>query len=317
MSTRHTGLACLAFATLALSGCGGDDGDTSMDHGASGATDPDTAPKAEIDRFSEKAGMLQVRNDDNGLPEAGAPIDFDHGPFITTGLGPAGEVVRYYNFDVQSTIPAPIYAFFFEGQDTPVPGQLNVVDAIPGDPGYSDFWRVNKVTVPHDYVANSITSFEDLMASGYAIETVDALVNCPVVPDGSSAKLSLGGSGNQLVRGWYQGMIVYYFSFEEAPLQVTGAGLVPLSPIYVTFNINPGEDGGGPPSGFVMQDNSPQTHNVVETLPSDEDYSPLWLVNIYANSDFDSVSDLTSAMDAEILDAGAAMVNCPIVSIGD
>ncbi len=91
--------------------------------------------------------------------------------------------------------------------------------------------------------------------------------------------------------------------------------MVPLSPIYVTFNVNPDEDGGGPASGFVTEEGSTQTHNVVATVPGDEGYSPLWLVNVYDNAAFDSVSDLETAMDAEQLAAGVATVNCPVVSV--
>jgi len=39
--------------------------------------------------------MLQVRSDANDLPEAGEPVDFDQPPFVTHGLGPAGET--HYN----------------------------------------------------------------------------------------------------------------------------------------------------------------------------------------------------------------------------
>lgn len=297
---------------------GGGGGSAGSSAGSGGAPlDRDTAAAVEIDRFSEQAGTLMVRDDDNDLPEAGQPVDFDQGPFITTGFGPDGEVVRYYNFDVQSTTPAPIYALFRRGEDMPVPGQLNIVGVIPGDDGYSDFWRVNKVTVPDDYEANTITSVDALMATGYDLETLDVLVNCPVVPNGSSAELSLGGSGNHLVRGWYDDQVVYYFSFEEAPLEVASEGAVPTSPIYVTFNINPNDDGGGPPSGFMTEAGSDQTHNVVATLPEDSSYSPLWLVNMYDNTDFDAVSDLDSALDANLLVTAAATVNCPIVSIAD
>jgi hypothetical protein len=112
-------------------------------------------------------------------------------------------------------------------------------------------------------------------------------------------------------------MVVYYFSFMEAPLEVNDNDLVPTSPIHVTFNINPEEDGGGPASGFVVEMDTDQTHNVVSTLPEDEGYSPLWYVNVYDNADFDSVSDLASALDAEQLADGVANVNCPIVSIED
>src|SRR5689334_4471099 len=98
------------------------------------------APVVEIDRFSDQAGQLFKRSATPALPGADAPIDFDQGPFITKGLGPDGAYVTYYNFDVQARDPAKIYVLFKSGAEAPVEGQLNIVDAIPGDAGYSDFW---------------------------------------------------------------------------------------------------------------------------------------------------------------------------------
>jgi hypothetical protein len=308
-------MAAAALTTLAP-GCTPSDGDDGGDAGETAEPlDPDTAPEVEIDRFSPEAGTLMVRDDQNGLPGSNEAIDFDMAPFITTGLGPDGTSVRYYNFDVQPTEPAPIYVLFREGEDSPVAGQLNIVDVIPGDAGYNDFWNPIKVTVPTDYVANTITSYEDISAAGLAMEPTDALVNCPIVPEGSTATLRYGGADAGLVRGWYDDQVVYYFEFSEAALVDSGAG-VPLSPIYVTFNINPDQEGGGPPSGFVTEEGTDQTHNVIATVPGDEGYSPLWLVNIYDNAEFDSVSDLASAEMATILAAGAATVNCPVVTGG-
>ncbi|ELZ77369.1 hypothetical protein C455_13570 [Haloferax larsenii JCM 13917] len=333
-STRRRFLvaAGVGGATL-LAGCtgttGGDsdgDGDetmadetmteptTGMDSGDGMATDPMSAPRATIDRFSEAAGTLMVRTDENGLPGPDEAIDFDQMPFITQGLGPDGSVVRYYNFDVQTTTPAPIYVLFREGEDTPVSGQLNVIDVIPGDEGYNDFWQVHKVTVPESYEANTVTSLADIGDAGYETEATETLVNCPVVPDGSTASMRYDDGDAGLVEGWYKGEVVSYFQFTEAPLSVND-GSVPLSPIYVAFNVNPGEDGGGPASGFMTEEGSDQTHNVVATVPGDQTYSPLWFVNIYDNAEFGSVSDLNSATDAEQLASGAATVNCPIVSV--
>jgi hypothetical protein len=90
---------------------------------------------------------------------------------------------------------------------------------------------------------------------------------------------------------------------------------VPLSDILVSFNINPGQDGGGPPSGFMTEPGTSQTHNVVETLPTDDLYSPLWDVDVYDNTDFNSVFDIPSAQAANILATGVALVNCPIVAV--
>lgn len=277
--------------------------------------DPDKAPQAEIDRFSNNAGTLFIRDTSNNLPASNEAINFDQAPFITKGLGPNGEVIQYYNFDVQSTTPAPIYVLFREGESTPVGGQLNIIDVIPGDQNYNDFWQVVKVTVPADYVANTVTSYQQIMDANYSTETTNMIVNCPVVPDGSTAMLRIGGGNNSLIRGWYNSMVVTYFSFEEKALTIVGNGQVPVSPIYVAFNINPGQSGGGPPSGFVTETGNDQTHNVAATLPSDSDYSPLWLVNVYDNADFGMVSDLGSAQGATILATGVATPNCPIVSI--
>lgn len=275
--------------------------------------DPATATEVSVDRFSADAGMLMVRDGSNGLPAANEPINYDSGePFITQGLGPDGQVVEYYNFDVQPTAPAPIYVLFREGETTPVSGQLNIINVIPGDEGYNDFWQVVRVTVPADYVANEASSFDELLAGSYAMETTTMLVNCPVVPKGSTASKRLGGESNGLVMGWYKRELVYYFTFSESSLSTDGGGMVPLSPIYVTFNENP--PSGGPASGFRSEMGSAQTHNVIATTPTDQTYSPLWVVNVYDNSDFESVSDLMSAQSASILASGVANVNCPVVA---
>jgi beta-glucanase (GH16 family) len=277
--------------------------------------DPDTAQKASIDRFSMEAGHLFVRDGSNGLPGPNEPIDFDQAPFITKGLGPRGEHISYYNFDVQSTTPAPIYVLFKEGESSPVSGQLNIVNVIPGDTGYNDFWQVVKVTVPANYVANTVTSLLQIIDSSFQMDTTTTLVNCPIVPDSSTASLRLNGGDTTLTRGWYKNKIVYYFNFFEKAVMADQSGMVPVSPIFVSFNINPGESGGGPPSGFKTETATGRTHNVTATVPSDSLYSPMWWVSAYDNADFDNVYNLETAQAAHIIAAGIADVNCPVVSV--
>ena len=173
-------------------------------------------------------------------------------------------MVEYYNFDVQPTALAPIWVLFTPGAIAPVPGQLNIIDKIPGESGYNDFWVVRKVTVPSDYVANSVTSYSEILALGYTIENTDMIVNCPVVPEGSTATKRLAGESNAIVSGWYKDKVCFYFSFGEHPLM---GNAVPTSPIYVIFNINPDLPMGGPSSGFVVETGTDQTHNVLATLP--------------------------------------------------
>jgi hypothetical protein len=305
--------ASLAVALLVF-GCS-DDGVAGEDPGGLGeAKDPATAEVVSVDRFAEGVGMLQVRTANNGLPGPNEPVDFDKGPFITQGFTPSGEVVRYYNFDVQPLEPAPIYVLFREGDDAPVQGQLNIIDVIPGDAGYNDFWQVVKVTVPADYVANQLTSAEAVRDAGFPLAPTDVIANCPVVPKGSTATKRLNGESSAIVRGWYKDAVVYYLNFGEAPLKAV-SGKVPVSPIFVTFNVNPDQEGGGPASGFVMEQGSLQTHNVVATMPGDPGYSPLWSVSVYDNADFSEVADLASASAANVLATGVANVNCPVVEV--
>jgi hypothetical protein len=256
--------------------------------------------------------MLFVRTATNGLPGPNAPIDMDTGPFITLGFGPNGEHIKYYNFDVQPTTPAPIYVLFRQGETTPVPGQLNIVDVLPGQPGYNDFWQIVKVTVPTTYIANTITSLAQIQAKGFAIEATTSLVNCPIVPDGSVARL--GGGAHGLSHGWYRDQVVSYFNFDEAAISTSAADAVPVSPIYVSFTINPDLPDGGPPSGFKAEEGSAQTHNVTATLPGQAGYSPLWSVIPFNNSAFDDVHDLATALAAPNFGI-AANVNCPVVAV--
>jgi len=108
--------------------------------------------------------------------------------------------------------------------------------------------------------------------------------------------------------------VAKFFAFNETKLTASD-GSVPVSPIFVTFNVNPDKKDGGPASGFKAEPNSPQTHNVPSTLPGDAGYSPLWSVAVYDNADWSKVRDLKSVTAAKLLASGVANVNCPIVSV--
>jgi hypothetical protein len=277
---------------------------------------PDVAATASVDRFTADAGHLQVRTSSNGLPGPNQPVNLDQDPFITQGFGPGGQVVQYYNLDVQSSTPAPIYVLFREGSSSSVDGQLNIINLLPGEAGYTDFWQIQKVSVPANYVANSITSLDEIEAKGYTITSTTDLVNCPVVPKGSTASKTFGSSAAQsLARGWYKDQVVYYFSFSESPISTNADGKVPTLPIYVTFNVNPDSTGGGPASGFKTEPNSSQTHNVISALPKIGGYTPLWIIDIYDNAYFDSVKDWPTAGAAPLKVSAASLVNCPVVTV--
>jgi hypothetical protein len=274
--------------------------------------DPDQALIAAVGRFGDKAATIQGRTADNNLPGPNEPVNFDTGPFITQGLSPrTGKPVRYYNFDIQSTTPAPIYVLYREGEDKPVADQLDIIDTLPGEKGYNDFPQVWKVSVPKDYVPNS-TDAGGALSQADKTENTNSLRNMPVVPDKSTARERLKGESADLHRAWYRGQVAKFFSFEEAPLSGIS---VPLSPIYVSFNINPGQPNGDLASGFRTEPNSDQTHNIPATLPGDKGYSPLWLRVVYDNAGWPSVHDLATALKAKVIPAKVLTHNCPIVFI--
>lgn len=275
--------------------------------GASAPKDPDNAPKTSIDRFSAAAAHLMVRTSANGLPAINAPVNFDLPPFITVGKTPDGKVTEYYNFDVQPTTPAPIYVLFRDGESAPVSGQRNIVNVKPGDVGYNDFWEVVKVTVPASYIANTITSYDAIQKAAYKTEIANTILNCPIVPEGSTAAKRFVNESGSLVKGWYKDSIVFYFNFSEKILTGT---TVPTVPIFVTFNVN-----GVASSGFVTEPGTNQTHNIIGAVPSDSGYSPLWSVSVYDNANFAGVTNISSLSSATILATNVANVNCPVVVI--
>lgn len=95
-----------------------------------------------------------------------------------------GEEVVYPDFGPNPTSALPIWVFITgmdaEGNPQLTEGQGNIIDSVPGEEGYSAFWRVNMVTVPEDYEPNSVTSAQGVVDGGFSVVEVDMVVNCPV-----------------------------------------------------------------------------------------------------------------------------------------
>ena len=211
--------------------------------------------------------------------------------------------VSYLDYGPQSNVAVPILAFFQAASpSTPVAGQRNIIDTIPGQPGYNDFWRVYKVLAPNGYVANSIRSLADAVASGYSIEATNIVVNCPVV----NPNATIAGSSATPVTGWYRNRDVFYF--DEGTRSPTAGSVVQDAPIYAFFHSD-----GTPISG---------QRNVIDVLPGAAGYSDLWrVVKVVVDATYtaNSLKDARSILAAR--DAGQVTlettdiyVNCPVVS---
>jgi len=213
------------------------------------------------------------------------------------------QAVSYLDYGPQPNVAEPILVFFQAASpNTPVANQRNIIDTIPGQPGYTDFWRVYKVLVPSSYAANSIRSFEDAVASGYTIEVTDLVVNCPVV----NPNATIQGSSARPVSGWYRNREVSYF--DHGLNSPSDGAVVQDEPIYVFFRSD-----GSPVAG---------QKNVIDALPGDAKYSDLWRVvkvivsASYVANDLKDANALVAARDAGqlTLETTDVFVNCPVVS---
>ena len=211
--------------------------------------------------------------------------------------------VSYLDYGPQSNVAVPILAFFQTASPgTPVAGQRNIIDTVPGQPGYSDFWRVYKVLAPSGYVANSIRSLADAVASGYTIEATDVVVNCPVV----NPNATIAGSSATPVSGWYRNRDVFYF--DEGTRSPAAGSVVHDAPIYAFFHSD-----GTPVSG---------QRNVIDVLPGAAGYSDLWTVvkvvvdAAYTANSLKDARSILAARDAGqvTLETTEIYVNCPVVS---
>ncbi|MBC7978802.1 MAG: hypothetical protein H7138_27780, partial [Myxococcales bacterium] len=106
----------------------------------------------------------------------------------------AGVAVRYWPLGTATSAPTPIYLFF--GPDgEPLTDHPALVDAVPGDPGYSPIHAINKVTLSERYRGERITTNEalaDAIDLGLASdpEPDGTFVHTPIVlPD---ARIEIG-----------------------------------------------------------------------------------------------------------------------------
>ncbi len=77
-----------------------------------------------------------------------------------------GEQISYFDFGPTNPKPGNVYVlvtgFAADGAPQLVSGQRLVFDAVPGTAAYSDFWRVQWVTVAANYAANTIRAAAEI-----------------------------------------------------------------------------------------------------------------------------------------------------------
>jgi hypothetical protein len=228
------------------------------------------------------------RAEAEGLSEAtGFPVTFVE----SLGSVPDGSLARLY--------------LFMNGVEGPNPFgfQANVLDTIPGGPGYSPLWRVFAVTWSDQGAARELTSEDDILdaesAGELTIEETPLVKNSPVAEtnppliggfvDGRSVEYLLTDvSDREEAEGLSEATgfpVVFVPSLAEVPDEA-------LANLYLFMN---GVEG---PNPFGFQ------ANVLDTVPGDQGYSPLWRVHAVTWSEDAEAQELRS--EADILAAEEA-----------
>jgi hypothetical protein len=218
------------------------------------------------------------------------PVKFVKASSLTQGFF-RGKAVRYFDFGpiklAKGNKVAPIWTV-----TNGVAAQHNIIDTVPGRADYSPLWAVEKVTFANSVAPRLLRSRADVIAAQKAgdvtIEKTAVVVNCPVV-----------GFGQKQVLGFEKGRTIAYLDLGPVKLKPGNK----VAPIWAVTN---------PASG---------QHNIVNTVPGDSDYTPLWRVRMVTFAS--GVTPYLLRSSAEVAKAAAMgdvtvkgttiVVNCPVL----
>jgi hypothetical protein len=202
-----------------------------------------------------------------------------------------GKTVEYLDFGPVKLAPgnkvAPIWAF-----TNGTRAQHNIIDTVPGRDDYTPLWKVTMLTWKPGVAPRTLKSAAAvraaLRAGRLTAKRTNVVVNCPVL-----------GFGQPLTAGFAKGNPIQYLDL--GPIKLRPGNKV--APIWVVTN------------GTADQ------ANVVDTVPGDADYTPLWAVVMVTWKDGVTPRTLRSKADVDAaLAAGEVtlmetdtVVNCPVV----
>lgn len=218
--------------------------------------------------------------------------------------------------------------------------QRPIIDSLPQQAGYSDFFELVAVTFPDDYSANEIKSRATLLRAGHPLQYSGRIVNCPVV--GPDAKLEpptgTPVGETRLVKLWYRNQTVHCMLMDGGAHLLGDKG-APLFKAYGTptvgeekeFRVAASEVYALSTRAFSGADrvsNIPVPNNdIFRHLPGSSSYSPLtqiWDVTVpvdYQIGGLTSYQDLFPVpdfTDPRIEERSPeAFCNCPIVTVGN
>jgi hypothetical protein len=202
-----------------------------------------------------------------------------------------GRTLRYLDFGpiklARGNDVEPIWVF-----TNGASGQRNVIDVAPGDKDYSPLWQVVMVTWADGATPRVLRSAAAVrraeQAGDVSLKRTSTVVNCPVL-----------GFGQKQTIGFAKDQLVAYLDL--GPVKLKRGNLV--APIWAFTN------------------GASEQHNVIDVVPGDKGYTPLWQVNMVTWADGATPRVLKSAAairmaatEGELtVERTAMIVNCPVV----
>ncbi len=192
-----------------------------------------------------------------------------------------GESIWYWNVDgPNATFIAPLYQII--GLDGQQIGR-EIIDVIPGDAGYTPWWRVWQVKVTDRYDGERIWSRAAIDAgirAGILEEPMPTMnvVNCPVTRRETVIPVSSDGDVESTKWVWYRDRRIDWIVFTDFITVPTDDRNMPIYPVYVFQRINEG----APIYEFVTGvdvtgDNElNDSNNIFASGLDGPRYSPLW-----------------------------------------
>ncbi|HET7646954.1 MAG TPA: hypothetical protein VFK17_00195 [Gaiellaceae bacterium] len=140
-----------------------------------------------------------------------------------------GQTIRYYDFGpiklAKGNAVAPIWTV-----RNGVAKQHNVVDTVPGRPGYTPLWQLNEVTFKAGVTPRLLTSAAQVKAAeqrgDVTVKPTSTIVNCPVL-----------GFGQKRITGFSDGHVIHYY--DDGPVKVRAGNVT--APLYAPTNGVPGQ----------------------------------------------------------------------------
>lgn len=211
-----------------------------------------------------------------------------------------GEAVRYWNLDgANARFIAPLYVL---QDDRGAVLQRPIIDAVPGDAGYSPWWRVHILRTTDAYNGEVISSRAGVDAAVQAglllpAQATRRIVNCPLVVP-SAFSQSPGSPTLDITTVWYRGYQAHWLEFDEEFLVEVNQRTMPIYPVYILQRINEGAPlyeflTGVDIDGDAVLDNS---NNIFASDLGGLRYSPLWEAHIVrVSADFPSIDTSSTA----------------------